>query len=229
MSHPILGIASIGHSLAMARTTTAEHAIKRIDRFLANPGMDREVAAGDLMATVIGSAASVYLTLDWMDPKTKDGRFQILSINVRAHGRAIPIAWMTVAKENLKDHMREYERTVSSHSLGGSWLCHDPFFPVLGRSRMGLDYPFEGKYLGPMGGLLGTLDDLREVASGPTRWAGLICQDGGRRALCWSWAPDKANNSYFRSAITSNGRSVGGDWPPKAGWADKSERICHSG
>ena len=113
MSHPILGIASIGHRLAMARTTTAKHAIKRVDRFLAaNPGMDREVAVGDLMATVIGSAASVYLTLDWTDPKTKDGRFQILSVTVRAHGRAIPIAWMTVAKENLKDPMREYERTV---------------------------------------------------------------------------------------------------------------------
>ena len=112
MSHPILGIASIGRSLAMARTTTAKHAIKRVDRFLANPGIDMEVAVGDLMATVIGSAASVYLTLDWTDPKTKDGRFQILSITVRAHGRAIPIAWMTVAKEHLKDQMREYERTL---------------------------------------------------------------------------------------------------------------------
>ncbi len=31
---------------------------------------------------------------------------------MRAHGRAMPIAWMTVAKVNLKDHMRAYEETL---------------------------------------------------------------------------------------------------------------------
>ena len=70
--HPVLGIAALGHSLAMAHTTTAKHAIR--------------------MATVIGTAERAFLTLDWTDPKTKDGRFQTLSINVRAHGRAMPIA-----------------------------------------------------------------------------------------------------------------------------------------
>ena len=112
MRHPVLGIAALGHSLAMAQTTTAKHAIKRVDRFLGNLGVDLEVACGDLMATVIGSARTVYLTLDWTDPKTKDGRYQTLSIHVRAHGRAIPIAWMTVAKVNLKDQMRDYEETL---------------------------------------------------------------------------------------------------------------------
>lgn len=109
---PLLGIAAMGHSLAMAQTTSAKHAIKRVDRFLGNPRIDLEVACGDLITTVVGSARSVYLTLDWTDPKTKDGRFQTLSINVRAHGRAIPIAWMTVAKVNLKDQMRDYEEAL---------------------------------------------------------------------------------------------------------------------
>ena len=112
MRHPVLGIAALGQSLAMAHTTTAKYAIKRVDRFLGNLGIDRDVACGDLITTVIGSARSVYLTLDWTDPKTKDGRFQTLSIHVRAHGRAIPIAWMTVAKVNLKDQMRDYEEAL---------------------------------------------------------------------------------------------------------------------
>ncbi len=112
MRQPLLGIAAIGHSLAMAHTTTAKHAIKRVDRFLGNMGLDLEVACGDLIATVIGAARTVYLTLDWTDPKTKDGTFQILSINVRAHGRAIPVAWTTVAKVDLKDRMRDYEEAL---------------------------------------------------------------------------------------------------------------------
>ena len=112
MHRPVLGIAALGQSLAMAHTTTAKHAIKRVDRFVGNVGIDLEVACGDLIATVVGSARYVYLTLDWTDPKTKDGRFQTLSINVRAHGRAMPIAWMTVAKVNLKDQMRDCEEAL---------------------------------------------------------------------------------------------------------------------
>lgn len=112
MQSPVLGIAALGHSLAMAGTTTAKHAIKRVDRFLGNRGVDMVVAFGDLIETVIGSARQVYLTLDWTDLKTPDKRFQTLSIHVRAHGRAVPIAWLTVAKTDLKDRMREYEEAL---------------------------------------------------------------------------------------------------------------------
>jgi len=66
-----LGIAAIGHSLAMARTTTAKHAIKQVDRFLGNTGVDMEVACRDLIDTVIGNAREILLTLDWTDPKPR--------------------------------------------------------------------------------------------------------------------------------------------------------------
>ena len=64
-----VGIAVIGQSLAMAHTTTAKHAIQRVGRFLGNLGINLEVVAGDLIATVSGAAHSDYLTLDWTDPK----------------------------------------------------------------------------------------------------------------------------------------------------------------
>jgi len=54
-----LGIAATGHSLAMARTTTAKHAIKRVDRFIGNIGVDMEVACRDLIDTVIGNAREI--------------------------------------------------------------------------------------------------------------------------------------------------------------------------
>ncbi|MDA8192366.1 MAG: hypothetical protein M0Z53_00005, partial [Thermaerobacter sp.] len=59
---PLLGIAAIVRSLAMAHGTTAKHAIKRVDRFLGNVGIDLEVACGDLIQTVIGAARLVHLT-----------------------------------------------------------------------------------------------------------------------------------------------------------------------
>lgn len=48
------------------------NAIKRVDRFPGNSDIDLEFAAGDLIATVIGLGPRVFLTLDWIDPKTKD-------------------------------------------------------------------------------------------------------------------------------------------------------------
>ena len=46
---PLLAIAAMGHRWAMAQTTPAKHAIKRVDRFLGNTRIDLEVAAGDLI------------------------------------------------------------------------------------------------------------------------------------------------------------------------------------
>ena len=59
---PLLGIAAMGHSLAMAHTTSAKHAIKRVDRCLGNTRIDLEVACGDLKTTVLGAAKEVHVT-----------------------------------------------------------------------------------------------------------------------------------------------------------------------
>ncbi len=56
MRKPLLGIATIGRSLATAKTAKAKHAIKRVDRFVGNARIDLEVACGDLIETVIGCA-----------------------------------------------------------------------------------------------------------------------------------------------------------------------------
>ena len=105
----LLGSAIIGRHLAMADeiTTTAKHTIKRVDRFLGNPRIDLGTAQGDLIAYVLGPVPEALLTLDWTDPK--DGVHQILSLNWRAHGRAIPLGWITVRKDALKDRMRAIE------------------------------------------------------------------------------------------------------------------------
>ncbi len=112
MRNALLGIVAIGHSVAMARITTAKHAMKRGDRFIGNAGIDLEGAGRYLITTVIGEAREVLLTLDWTDSKTKDGQLQTLRIKVRAHGRALPIAWKTVRKTELKGRARNYEEAL---------------------------------------------------------------------------------------------------------------------
>ena len=107
---PLLGIAKMGHHLAMAKQTTAKHCIKRVDRFLGNLRIDIEVAQGDLIRTVVGTASRIFLTLDWTEPNDKV--HQILTVNLRAHGRAIPLAWITVRKDALKNRTRWYEQQL---------------------------------------------------------------------------------------------------------------------
>ncbi len=106
---PLLGSAIIGRHLAMADevTTTAKHAIKRVDRFLGNSRIDMVIAQGDLITYLLDDAPEALLTLDWTDPR--DGVHQFLSLNWRAHGRAIPLGWITVRKDSLKDRMRAIE------------------------------------------------------------------------------------------------------------------------
>ena len=121
MGIPVLGIVAMGRSLAMAGNSTAKHAIKRVNRFLGNVGVDLEVACGDLIATVVGGAREVVLTLDWTDPKTKDGQFQTLSINLRAHGRATEDGSQGADARIRRSLVRESGRVTPGQMPSSSW------------------------------------------------------------------------------------------------------------
>ncbi len=107
---PLLGIARIGRHLATANTTTAKHAIQGVDRFVGHLRINMEVAQGDWIGRMVGTATRVLLTLDWTEPN--DGVHQILTCKLRAHGRALPLAWTTVRKDALKDRTRCYEKQL---------------------------------------------------------------------------------------------------------------------
>jgi hypothetical protein len=110
LHRPRLGIAAIGRALAAATGATAQHAIKRVDRFVGNARLDLAQAPGDLMRHVLRGRRQVLLALDWTD--AHDGVHQILACGVRAHGRAIPLAWLTVRQDQLRDHQRPYEQDL---------------------------------------------------------------------------------------------------------------------
>ena len=81
----------MGRRLVVADHKKAKHAIKRVARFM-----------GYLIQTAIGRATEVLLTLDWTDPQ--DGVHQIVALNLRAHGRALPLAWVTAHKDRVLEH-----------------------------------------------------------------------------------------------------------------------------
>ncbi len=122
------GVSKIGHHLAMAGGTSTQHAITRGDRFLGNGRVHRTVAPGDLISHVLKGIREALMTWDWTDPQ--DGIHQILSVKWRAS----PLAWVTVRKDQLKDHMRAHRNRsvktgregmaslVSPHSRGRSGI-----------------------------------------------------------------------------------------------------------
>ncbi|MCY0898055.1 MAG: transposase [Firmicutes bacterium] len=107
LPNPLLGVAKIGRRLAVATRRPAKSAMKRVDRFLGNPRLEITVAQADLIQTLLADATEALLTRDWTDPH--DGVHQILALNVRAHGRALPLAWRTVCKAALAGQMRAME------------------------------------------------------------------------------------------------------------------------
>ena len=130
MYRPLLGVSKIGHPWAMAGGTSAQHAITRGDRFWGNRRIHRTVAPGDLISPVLKGIREALITWDGTDPQ--DGIHQILSLKWRAHGRAIPLAWVTVRKDPRNDHRRAIEIGLLKR-VAGEWprSCH----PILVADR----------------------------------------------------------------------------------------------
>jgi Transposase DDE domain len=102
MTGASLGVAIIGKSLAQARGLLTKHAVKQVDRLLSNPRLD----AWDVFATwvpeTVGSRPGIVVALDWTDYDA-DGQATLALKLVTRHGRATPLVWLSVFKDELKD------------------------------------------------------------------------------------------------------------------------------
>ena len=103
-----LGVAMIGHALAQARGLADKHAIKQVDRLLSNTG----VVVWDLFAPwvreVVGSRREIVVAMDWTDFDADDQTTLALHL-VIDHGRATPLLWLTVGKDELKNTRNDFE------------------------------------------------------------------------------------------------------------------------
>ena len=103
-----LAVAVIGRSLAQARGLLTKHAVKQVDRLLSNQAIDPWEIAARWVPEVIGSADDIQVVMDWTDFDA-DGQTTLALNKVTPHGRATPLLWLTVMKDDLKNKRNAYE------------------------------------------------------------------------------------------------------------------------
>ena len=108
MTSTSLAVSIIGHSLAQARGLLGKHAIKQVDRLLSNQG----IVVWDMFAAwvprVIGQRKAIVVAMDWTDFDADSQTTLALNL-VSNHGRATPLLWLTVLKDELKNSRNDFE------------------------------------------------------------------------------------------------------------------------
>jgi hypothetical protein len=103
-----LAVAVIGQSLAQARGLITKHAIKQVDRLLSNQGIDVWDSFAHWVPHLVGARDSITVAMDWTD-YDQDGQATLALNLVTTHGRATPLLWLTVWKEELTKQRNDFE------------------------------------------------------------------------------------------------------------------------
>jgi hypothetical protein len=108
MTSASLAVSVIGQSLAQARGLLSKHAIKQVDRLLSNRGIVVWDMFAPWVAEVVGKRKTIVIAMDWTDFDADDQATLALSL-VTNHGRATPLLWLTVLKDELKNQRNDFE------------------------------------------------------------------------------------------------------------------------
>src|SRR5918995_1417966 len=108
MTGASLAVAMIGRSLAQARGLLTKHAVKQVDRLLSNPGIEAWNIFATWVPEMVGSRTDIVVAMDWTDYDA-DGQATLALKLVTRHGRATPLVWLSVLKDELKDARNDCE------------------------------------------------------------------------------------------------------------------------
>ena len=108
MQSASLAVAMIGQALAQAKGLATKHAIKQIDRMLSNNGIDVWDSFARWVPHQIGTRQEILVAMDWTDFDHDDQATLALHL-VTGHGRAAPLLWLSVWKDELKDQRNDFE------------------------------------------------------------------------------------------------------------------------
>jgi DDE family transposase len=108
MTAASLAVAMIGHALAQARGLVTKHAVKQVDRLLSNNGIDVWDSFARWVPHQIAGCQDILVAMDWTNFDHDDQATLVLGLVTR-HGRAAPLLWLTVWKEELKNRRNDYE------------------------------------------------------------------------------------------------------------------------
>lgn len=108
MTGASLAVAMIGHALAQARGLVTKHAVKQVDRLLSNDGINVWDSFARWVPHEIAGRQAILVAMDWTNFDHDDQATLVLGL-VTGHGRAAPLLWLTVWKEELKNRRNDYE------------------------------------------------------------------------------------------------------------------------
>jgi len=108
MTGASLAVAMIGQALAQARGLLTKHAIKQVDRLLSNNAIDVWDSFARWVPHLIGTRKEIVVAMDWTDFDGDDQATLALNL-VTDHGRAMPLLWLSVWKDELKDQRNGFE------------------------------------------------------------------------------------------------------------------------
>lgn len=103
-----LAVAMIGHGLAQARGKADKHAVKQVDRLLSNPGVDVWKLFEAWVDRLVGKREKIVVAMDWTDFDADNQTTLALHL-VTGHGRATPLIWLSVDKDELKNKRNDFE------------------------------------------------------------------------------------------------------------------------
>lgn len=103
-----LAVAVIGQALAQARGLLTKHAIKQVDRLLSNRGIDVWELFAHWVPEVVGDRRTIVVAMDWTDFDADEQATLALHLVTR-HGRAMPLVWVTMLKDELTEQRNAIE------------------------------------------------------------------------------------------------------------------------
>ena len=108
MTGACLAVCLIGQALAKARGLFSKSAIKQVDRLLSNAGVVPWDLFGSWVREVVGERREIVVAMDWTDFDADNQSTLALHLVTR-HGRATPLIWLTVDKDELKNQRNDFE------------------------------------------------------------------------------------------------------------------------
>src|ERR1700709_102905 len=108
MAGASLAVSMIGQALAQARGLVTKHAVKQVDRLMSNASIDVWDSFARWVPQQVGDRPDILVGMDWTD-FDHDGQSTLVLSLVTGHGRAAPLIWLTVWKEEIATRRNDYE------------------------------------------------------------------------------------------------------------------------
>jgi hypothetical protein len=103
-----LAMATIGQALGQARWLVTKHAVKQVDRMISNAGIDVWESFARWVPHQVGTRPDILVAMDWTDFDHDDQSTLVLRL-VADHGRAAPLLWLFVLKEEISARRNDFE------------------------------------------------------------------------------------------------------------------------